>query len=266
MKTTLTLKLCLLSLIGFCQIVPSSIATWKNNADGAYSIIHDDYGDSGVDGIWQYADTIAFNRGLKFTFGAITSSCESNRDINGYSNPYEYAKEVMIEQHYHEIINHSHHHNCALNSGWSPCDFTGWGEIPGSASWIDNLDYSTSSIHANTGHYPRYYIYPYDVFTDAANEELESLGFIGSRTGWANFGQHADYHRYGYNLNDEPDFFPNTTGFFRTAVQVFGAAEQALPMDDKRDFLNASIDEAIANNEWVNRELHNVGPSGWVSS
>lgn len=263
MKLPFTIALSLFSIYICGQVVPSSIATWKNDADGAYSIIHDDYGDSGVDGIWQYADTIAFNRGLKFTFGAITKSCEASRNINGYSNPYDYAKQVMIEQHNHEIINHSHHHNCALNSGWSPCDFTGWGEVPGSASWIDNLNYSTTSIEANTGHYPRYYIYPYDVFTDEANEELESLGFIGSRTGWSNFGEHAEYHRYGYNLNDEADFYPNTTGFFRTAVQVFGAAEASLSLDDKRDFLNASIDAAINNNEWVNRELHNVGPTGW---
>lgn len=265
MKTKLLASLCLFTLFVNAQIVPSSIATWKNNASGAYSIIHDDYGDTGVDGIWKYADTIASNRGLKFTFGAITSRCSASRSINGYSSPYEYAKEVMIKEHGHEIINHSHDHSCALNSGWSPCGFTGWGELPGSLGWVNNLETSTNSIEENTGYYPRYYIYPYDVFTDDANAELEALGFIGSRTGWANFGQHEPYHRYGYNLNDEPDFFPNTNGFFRTAVQVFGAAEQMFPLDMKRDFLNASIDDAIANNQWVNRELHNVGTTGWGS-
>ena len=44
------------------------IADWKGDANAAYTIIHDDYGDPGVDGIWQYADTICSNRGIKFTF------------------------------------------------------------------------------------------------------------------------------------------------------------------------------------------------------
>ena len=81
-------KLTGILLCGFTPLLMSAqtptgeIATWKNDARGAYTLIHDDYGDSGVDGIWQYADTICSNRGVTFTFGAIANSCESSRSIN----------------------------------------------------------------------------------------------------------------------------------------------------------------------------------------
>lgn len=262
MKTPLAILI--LASINLCgQIVPSEITDWKNDALGAYSIIHDDYGNSSVDGIWKYADTIAYNRGLKFTFGAITADCEIARDIEGYTNPYEYAKNVMMDQHDHEIINHSHHHNCAVARGWGDCATTGWGELPGSTSWNDNLIKSTNSINTNTGHFPRYYIYPYDQFTDAANEELESLGYIGSRSGWHIDGIHDVYHRWGYEANDVHNFFPNSAGFFRTSVQVFDDVDASQTINDQVDTLNGSIDIAIAKNQWANRELHDVGPAGW---
>ena len=43
----------------FAQNPTGYIATWKSDVDAAYTIIHDDYGAAVVDGIWQYADTIA---------------------------------------------------------------------------------------------------------------------------------------------------------------------------------------------------------------
>ena len=118
LPSTKTLALSFLSFLPIAltaQTPTGHIANWKNDADGAYSMIHDDYGDSGVDGIWQYADTICSNRGIKFTFGAIANSCETQRNINGYDTPYDYAKDVMMAQHNHEIISHSHTHNCAAS-------------------------------------------------------------------------------------------------------------------------------------------------------
>ena len=61
----------------FAQNPTGYIATWKGDANAAYSIVHDDYGLEGADGIWQYGDTIAYNRGIKFVFGVYTDLCES---------------------------------------------------------------------------------------------------------------------------------------------------------------------------------------------
>lgn len=265
-KSILSFLFLTTTLFAVSQVIPSSIATWKNDAQGAYSIIHDDYGNSSVDGIWQYADTIAYNRGLKFTFGAITKDCEETRWTGGYSTPYGYAKNVMMAQHNHEIINHSHHHNCAVARGWGECATTGWGELPASSDWNDNLIVSNSSIETNTGHHPRYYIYPYDQFTDAANQQLESMGYLGSRTGWSVDGIHAPYHMWGYEHSDDHDFFPNSNGFFRTGVHVFNDVHTSMTQQQQTDTLNYYINYAINNNKWANRELHNVGPAGgWGS-
>lgn len=251
------------SFQSIAQTIPSRVADWKNNAKGAYTIIHDDYGDVGVDGIWQYADTIAFNRGLQFTFGAISSSCEVARTIKGEASPYLYAKNVMIAQHKHEIINHSHTHTCAVNRGWSPCSGTGWGEIENTAAWNTQLHTSHQSILTNTGHQPRYYIYPYDQFTDEANSELASMGYLGSRTGWHIDGIQSPFYKYGYEANDENMFLSDANGFFRTSVQVFDDVDAGKSVALQTSELNSVVDAAIANNQWGNRELHNVGFSGW---
>lgn len=265
MKTQLTLICVLANLLLVSQNVPSNIANWKNNAKGAYSIIHDDYGNVGVDGIWQYADTIASNRGLKFTFGAIASDCETLRNINGEASPYAYAKNVMMAQHNHEIINHSHTHTCAVNRGWSPCNGTGWGETVGGLSWNTELNTSHSSIITGTGFQPRYFIFPYDQFTDAANTELYNKGYLGSRSGWSVDGIHNTFYKNGYEANDENLFKSDANGFFRTSVQVFSDVDQFKSQSDQTAELNLVVDDAIANNEWGNRELHNVGNTGWGS-
>lgn len=256
----------LIPIISVAQNPTGYIANWKNDAKGAYSIVHDDYGDSGVDGIWQYADTICFNRGVKFTIGAIASSCESSRNINGYSSPYAYAKEVMIAQHGHEIMSHSHTHSCALgNAGWSPCNMAvGWGEDTTSSAFDFQLVRPHNSILNGTGVAPQYYIFPYDRFTDRANRKLKSMGYVGSRTGWSSeMPGDIPYHRNGYNDNDEGDFFPDSGGFFRTAVQVFDDVNSNMSYAGQVATLNDEVDSAIANNEWANRELHNVTYSSW---
>lgn len=265
-----------LLLFGLCPFIISAqsptgeIAAWKNNAKGAYTIIHDDYGDIGVDGIWQYADTICSNRDIKFTFGAIANACEANRDVNGFSTPYDYAKNIMMAQHNHEIMSHSHTHDCAVgNAGWSPCDADvgdAWGEDVNGANFHQQVVEAHNSIEYNTGFTPKYYIYPYDRFTDAANDTLKKMGYLGSRTGWNSprVGD-AQFHRNGYENSDENYYYPDADGFFRTSVQVFDANDQALSDQGQANVLNDEVDNAIANSLWSNRELHNVGDTGWGS-
>ena len=257
----------LLSINLLAQTPTGYIADWKNDADAAYSIIHDDYGDVGVDGIWQYADTIAFNRGIKFTFGAIAERCEATRDINGYSNPYGYAKNVMMAQHGHEIISHSHSHDCAVGAAWSPCDLApNWGEEPGSANFLTQLETAHNSISTGTDFDPVYYIFPYDRFTHAANDKLKDMDYIGSRTGWSSpYGPDPTFYRNGYENADLSSFYPDADGFFRTAVEVFDDIDRQRPGVEQTQLLDSAVDYAIANNLWANRELHNVGSSGWGS-
>jgi hypothetical protein len=278
MKKIIITLLAIGSFLSMSEAQTSSIATWKNNATGCYNFIHDDYGAAGVDGIWKYADTIAFNRGITFTFGAISGSCEVSRfvpDLGETFNPYDYAKNVMISQHNHEIMNHSHTHDCAVGrANWpevggfsEPCNVSlGWGEDVNSANFSTQLETSTTSIYDNTGHYPRYFIFPYDRHTNAANDKLKELGYIGSRTGFTSQANSDDpsgnpaFYRNGYENYDEADFYADADGFFRTAVVVnapkISGENIAIELDKWAQY-------AIDNQVWVNREMHNVGSTGW---
>lgn len=223
------------------QVVSSSITTWKGNAKGAYTITHDDFGDNSVSGIQNYADTISYNRGIKLTFGVITSSCESN-------GLYVKAKS-MIQNHKHEVINHSHTHSCAVQN--QNCGGTGtnyaWAE-PATQKFSEEVDRSTKSIFDNTTITPRYFIFPYDQFNDNVNNYLKTKGYIGSRSG-------------NYRDTDVHTFTPDAGGFFQSALLVFD--DVAANSGNQASILNEAIDDIILNKSWGNRELHNVGTTGW---
>jgi hypothetical protein len=225
------------------QVPTTTIATWKNDAKGAYNIIHDDFGDNGVIGIQNYADSMHVNRGLKFTFGAIASSCEGDPSI------YLRAKSMIAYG--HEIISHSHTHSCAVGS--ANCGGQGVNYQWAVAGATDNLaievDQAHTSIEQGTGHSPKFYIYPYDQFNDNANTYLKNKGYIGSRTG-------------AYNAASSNTLLPDNFGFYKTPfvvdVQTVNGVTNAIN-------LNYWVDQAITNKQWVNRELHNIGSSGWGS-
>ncbi|MFT6748035.1 MAG: peptidoglycan/xylan/chitin deacetylase (PgdA/CDA1 family), partial [Glaciecola sp.] len=237
MKKLLTLVSCaLITLNSTAQTPSTSIATWKNDAKGAYSFIHDDYGDPSVAGINNYADTIARNRGIKFTIGAITSSCEAN--------PQMWTDAIDMINYGHEIINHTHNHYCAVRADdW--CNTGLWAE-PNTEDFATEMTQSSNSITSNTGTTPRFFIYPYDLYNDAANDHLKSLNYIGSRT--------------GDRAESSANFTPDSDGFFKTNFYV-------KTLDNNGDItagnLNYWADQASANNAWINREMHNVGPTGW---
>ncbi|MCP4522289.1 MAG: carbohydrate-binding protein [Cytophagales bacterium] len=249
MNLNLTKKLGIALLGASCsfhaiaQQVNSSITSWKNNTQGAYSIIHDDYGSGNMTGIQNTADTIASNRGLKFTFGVITGS----------TNGQEYQRATqMITQHNHEVINHSHSHYC-LNRH-PDCSWEGqfyWGED----DFERELSQSTNLIQQNTSYTPRFFIYPFDVGSPEANKYLKDLGYIGSRTGTKNLvGLNYNNFTFGSEWNDP-------TRFYKTNFIVFDNGLQTSLAD-----MNKVVTDAIANNAWGNRELHNVGYLGHSNS
>jgi hypothetical protein len=239
MTKRLLLLLCsCFALKAYNQNPTATIATWKNDATGCYSFIHDDYGDNAVIGINDYADTIARNRGLKFTFGAITASCEANQGM--------WTQATDMIDYGHEIINHTHNHTCAIALSW--CTDGLWAE-PNTEDFATQMDLSTNLINTNTGKYPRYFIYPYDQFNTAANNHLKSLGYIGSRTGT-------------YNSESASNFTADANGFYKNAF-VVDVNSNGDPISLNN--LNSYVDQAISNGTWINREMHNVGSSGWGS-
>jgi hypothetical protein len=160
-----------------------SYATWKDNAKAAYTLVHDDFGAVQTPGIVNYADTIAYNRGVKFCFGAITGDCDAN----------DWADARRMMTHGHEVINHSHTHRCAFQPGWCDLVYT-------PAEFPVELDGSTTLIEQGAGVRPRFFIHPFDLSTTEVLDRLKSLGYLGARSGTQGTLNQADFKDY-FNLN-----------------------------------------------------------------
>jgi hypothetical protein len=174
------------TLLTTAQTPTASFATWKDNRKAAYSIIHDDYGDATTVGISQYADSMAYNRGIKLVFGAITSACDSS--------DWTIARQMIKNG--HEAINHSHNHRCAVRMDWCTNVYT-------SADYAVELDTSTALIERGTGYRPRFFINPYDLSTESIIEHLKSLGYLGVRAGTQeqlNSKDFSDFYHLNYHV------------------------------------------------------------------
>ncbi len=208
---------------------PSSLAyfaNWKDNKKAAYTIVHDDFGNY-VTGIYDYAYPIATARGIKFSFGAITSICGTT----------EWTKAKTMIAAGHECINHSHSHKC----GGSDADC---GTTPryGVADFPTELDLSTQLIQTNTGIRPIFFIHPYDAYTTAILDHLKnSLGYIGTRAGTGSLNT-TNFTNF-MNLN----FY----GFDNSASAISG--------------LKSSVDDVIASGGYLMREFHGINDPSYAS-
>jgi peptidoglycan/xylan/chitin deacetylase (PgdA/CDA1 family) len=143
-------------------ITVESIATWRGDAQGAYTIIHDDICDYTIDSLFDVAEPELTARQLRSAFGAIVSRCEE-RDL--------WERLELMRQNGHEIINHS----------WDHKDIV---EEAALAPFTLELDQATEVLDANlAGQQTSFFIFPYDSFNDAAVEHLGSLGYLGARAG-----------------------------------------------------------------------------------
>ncbi len=219
------LAFCLLSLPTL-HSQTASFATWKDNKKAAYTIVHDDFG-SYVTGIYDHAYPIATARGIKFSFGAITSACDV----------LEWTKARTMIAAGHECINHSHSHKC----GGFPSDCTG-SLTYGPADFPTELDLSTQLIQTNTGIRPLFFIHPYDAFTPTVINYLKNnLGYIGSRAGVGSLNT-SNFTNY-MNIN----FY----GFDNSANAIAG--------------LNPSVDDVIASGGYLMREFHGIADPSFAS-
>ncbi|MEN9610771.1 MAG: hypothetical protein RLZZ628_1585 [Bacteroidota bacterium] len=223
-KTILS-ALPLLAINSFAQTPTVAYAPWKDNAKAAYTIVHDDFGDDGTSGIAQYADNIAYSRGIKFCFGAITSECDAN----------DWANARRMRSHGHEAINHTHSHRCSYQPGWCASN-----NLYTPANFPVELDGSTTLIEQNVGERPRFFIHPYDLSTQQVLDRLKSLGYLGARS-----GTQATFNTAAFN-----DFFH--LNFF-----VYDPTSNL-------NSLNTAVQSTIAAGGYAMRELHGVGDGSWA--
>jgi peptidoglycan/xylan/chitin deacetylase (PgdA/CDA1 family) len=201
------------------------ITTYKNDAAGAYTLIHDDFGGSWADGIGNYADTMAFNRKIPLCVALIAGHCDNN----------DWLKAIAMTQHGHQLLNHSMNHLCGSKGG---------GCSPGVKMWDENnfgteIDSSEALIIRNTGKHPLFFMFPFDVHTDTMISYLRHKGYAGARAGQRDLLTES---------NPSDPFYLNFKAF--------------LPGQTSED-LNSFADEAITGNGWAIREVHGVEDGSW---
>jgi peptidoglycan/xylan/chitin deacetylase (PgdA/CDA1 family) len=150
-----------------------TVATWKNDTKGAYTIIHDDACDYTLDSLFTVADPELTKRGLRAAFGAIVERCQERHTWG----PLE-----IVRQHGHEIINHSwDHKDIVMDAATAPLSV--------------EIDQANQVLDANlVNQHTSFFIFPYDSFNDEAVQHVGALGYLGARAG-----------KKGVNTPDFPD-------------------------------------------------------------
>jgi peptidoglycan/xylan/chitin deacetylase (PgdA/CDA1 family) len=142
------------------------IAPFKNDAEGAYTIIHDDFGGQWADGIEQFADTMAFHRGIPFCFALIAGECDSS----------DWKNANQLIAHGHQVLNHSMHHKCGIEMEWCR-------SLWNAGDFKVEIDSSMELIKTKTGNHPAFFIFPFDQHTDTMISYLRYRGYAGARAG-----------------------------------------------------------------------------------
>ena len=158
-------------MTGKAQAQSVSIATWQNNAKGAYSMIMDDFPGSWTPGIEQIADTMLANRGLAVSIATIVTHCTSAK--------WQVARDMVSRG--HRIECHSWNH---LQS-WGPTEFA------------KEVDSALAAIDRNVPNQKcLFYAFPYDSYDDVKVNYLRTKGILGCRSG--GWGANPN----PYNLSD----------------------------------------------------------------
>jgi hypothetical protein len=208
------------------------IATWKNDATGAYTIHHDDAGS--ILSITDYILPQLNSRGLTAGLGAIVNAVQTN-------SADQVPKLTAAAAAGHEIMSHSWTHVMQGNTQACP-GVTMAGCADGLGGQKEVVD-SKTWLEANLNTQVTYFMYPYDYrATDVA--ALVAQNYLGDRSGWGDQGT-----AQGVN----PSNFADYNNAFETAGLD--------PIPDGQ--LNSYVDQIISAGGWGIRELHGVGDNTW---
>lgn len=204
-----------------------SVATWKNAAKGAYTIIHDDICDYNIDSLFTVAEPELTKRGLHAAFGAIVERCKI-RNL--------WSQLEMVRSHGHEIINHTWDHKDIVTDPKSIADPVG--------TLDQQLNVASATLDENlVNQHTSFFIFPYDSFNDAAVARLRSLNYLGARAGTRglNGSAFADGMRVSFDVYERP-----------TSTEKYSIYW------DQPDIMKYYVDLAVSLDGWAVREFHGV--------
>lgn len=223
------------------EVVVEGVATWRNDAIAAYTIVHDDTCDPSADRHFTIVKSALAARGLVASFGAIVGACEA-RDL------WDELQELVEGG--HEIANHS----------WSHPDLT-----MASDMLAAEIGMARATLDLHLAQPVTFFIFPYDQFDDGLIEYLRGDGYLGARAGTR-----------GVNAYDASDDLRIRFDTFGPGYSIYGGQSDT-PCADvspgqawsettsacRMYVLDQYVDDAMAEGGWAVRELHSVEGHSW---
>lgn len=203
------------------------VATWVDDAQAAYTMIHDDMCGAQLHGIEDQAIPALDARGLKAGVAPIADECDQND---------RWATVVDAERRGHEIVSHSYTHVqiTAANAGR---------EIAEAKTAMD--------VHLT--HPITFFVFPYDFFSAATVATVQSSGHLGTRAGNRDDND-------GFTM---PPINPvEPTNDYAVEFDVWPRSYSKYALYYPADMLNVHVYNAIERGGWAVREFHSVIADG----
>jgi peptidoglycan/xylan/chitin deacetylase (PgdA/CDA1 family) len=204
-----------------------TIATWADDAKGAYSLIHDDMCGAQLFGIQDHAVPALDELGIKAGLAPIAGECISND-----------AWDIVIdaEKRGHEIVSHSYTHVniTAENAAHEVAD-------------------AKSMFDSKIQHPISFFVFPYDYFTHATVAKVSMAGHIGARAGNRDDND-------GFNM--PPINGAEPLNDMEAEFDVWPRSYSKYALFFPEDMLAVHAYNAIERGGWALREFHSVMPDG----
>jgi hypothetical protein len=223
-----------------------SVATWRNDATAAYSLVHDDVCNDDTQGVFTHADPELTRRGLRGGFGVIVEQCQKNG---------RWPQVRTLLEHGHDVFSHSWSHLCLTEDAGivQACP----PEVPRSLDFAQQIDAAAAALKTNAGVGPDFFIFPFDACDPAAVAHLQALGYLGARCGLS--GVNPPHFPDSFKINFDvwgPAYSTYWSAPVCAGVTRFETPPAQAPAACRTYVINHLVDEAIAVKGWASRELH----------
>ncbi|WP_158380788.1 carbohydrate-binding protein [Chitinilyticum litopenaei] len=217
-----------------------SATSWKHGANGAYSLLHDDYCSMyyGNDPYIKLIEPALTQRGLVAGFGVITGNC---------SEQHWAAAKTMVANG-HEIVSHSRTH---------PDPYIA------DAALHDQLNGAAADIAARLdGYQASYFVWPGDAASAAGTDFLKNgTAYLGGRATHLVANGGVDYTTMPAGIN--PANFDNP---YRIKWDLFTVDGKWSLYPMGSEILNLHVDAAISQGAWATRTMHSVDTGYWETA
>jgi hypothetical protein len=199
------------------------IATWRDDAKAAYSMIHDDMCGGGLAGIDQIAVPELFERGLVAGLGPFVQACDENSKWDVVLDAEAKGNEIISHSYGHPEVN-------ASNMEKEICE-------------------AKVAFDAKLAHPVSFYIFPYDYFTAETVAKLAACGHLGARAG--NRDDNDGFDMPPINGADD-------TNDLNVEFDVWPRSYSKYALYKEQNLLSVHVWNAIERGGWAVREFHSV--------